>query len=255
LLTGNQVGALLLNYILSQRVEKGTLPKNPIAVKTIVTTELCQKIADKYCCELINVLTGFKFIGEQIGILEAKGEMERYTFGFEESYGYLAGGYVRDKDAVVASMLICEMVCFYKKQGKDLIEVLNGIYEEFGYYNNSQVSFTFEGQTGMEKMAAMMKTLCAEPPKAIAGSPVKEISNYITSEKTVCATGEKSVIDLPKSDVLGYVLENGSSVIIRPSGTEPKIKVYVSSVGTSEADAKNISDALAASVKEILGIK
>ncbi|MBQ8549851.1 MAG: phospho-sugar mutase [Clostridia bacterium] len=255
LLTGNQVGALLLNYILSQKVEKGTLPKNPIAVKTIVTTELCQKIADKYGCELINVLTGFKFIGEQIGLLEAKGEMERYQFGFEESYGYLAGGYVRDKDAVVASMLICEMVCFYKKQGKNLIEVLNGLYEEFGYYNNSQVSFTFEGQTGMEKMAAMMKTLCAEPPKAIAGSPVKEISNYIVSEKTVCATGEKSVINLPKSDVLEYVLESGSSVIIRPSGTEPKIKVYVSSVGTSEADAKSISDALAASVKGILGIE
>ena len=254
LLTGNQVGALLLNYILSQKTEKGTLPKNPIAVKTIVTTELCQKIADKYGCELINVLTGFKFIGEQIGILEAKGEMERYQFGFEESYGYLAGGYVRDKDAVVASMLICEMVCYYKKQGKNLIEVLNGLYEEFGYFNNSQVSFTFEGQTGMEKMAAMMKKLCAEPPTEIAGSPVALISNYITSEKTDCKTGEKSVITLPKSDVLEYVLESGSSVIIRPSGTEPKIKVYVSSVGKDEADAKNISDALAASVKGILGI-
>lgn len=255
LLTGNQVGALLLNYILSEKTEKGLLPANPIAVKTIVTTELCQKIADKYDCELMNVLTGFKFIGEQIGILEAKGEMDRYQFGFEESYGYLAGGYVRDKDAVVASMLICEMVCFYKKQGKNLIEVLNGLYEEFGYFNNSQVSFTFEGQTGMEKMSQMMEKLCAQPPKSIAGSNVASISNYIISEKTNCATGEKTVITLPKSDVLEYVLESGSSVIIRPSGTEPKIKVYVSSIGKTEAEAKEISGALADSVKSLLGIE
>ncbi len=255
LLTGNQVGALLLNYILSQKASKGLLPTNPIAVKTIVTTELCQKIADKYGCELINVLTGFKFIGEQIGLLEARGEMDRYQFGFEESYGYLAGGYVRDKDAVVASMLICEMVCYYKKQGKNLIEVLNGIYEEFGYFNNSQVCFTFEGQTGMQKMAAMMQKLCAEPPKSIAGAAVATISNYILSETTDCKTGEKKAIDLPKSDVLGYALENGSSVVIRPSGTEPKIKVYISSVGKDEADAINISAKLAESVKEILGIE
>lgn len=255
LLTGNQVGALLLNYILSQKVEKGTLPANPIAVKTIVTTELCQRIADKYGCELINVLTGFKFIGEQIGILEARGEMERYQFGFEESYGYLAGGYVRDKDAVVASMLICEMVCYYKKQGKNLIEVLNGLYEEFGYFNNSQVCFTFEGQTGMQKMAAMMEKLCAEPPKSIAGSEVAVISNYILSETIDCKSGEKKVIDLPKSDVLGYALENGSSVIIRPSGTEPKIKIYISSVGKDEADAINISAQLADAIKGILGIE
>ncbi len=254
LFTGNQVGALLLNYILSQKTEKGTLPANPIAVKTIVTTELCQKIADKYGCELINVLTGFKFIGEQIGLLEAKGEIERYQFGFEESYGYLAGGYVRDKDAVVASMLICEMVCFYKKQGKNLVEVLDGLYEEFGYFNNSQVSFTFEGQTGMQKMADMMKTLCEVPPTEIAGSKVATISNYITSEKTICKTGEKTEIKLPKSDVLEYVLESGSSVIIRPSGTEPKIKVYVSSVGKNEAEAVAISNSLAESVKAILGI-
>ncbi len=255
LLTGNQVGALLLNYILSQKTEKGLMPKNPIAVKTIVTTELCQKIADKYGCELINVLTGFKFIGEQIGILEAKGEIERYLFGFEESYGYLAGGYVRDKDAVVASMLICEMVCFYKKQGKNLIEVLGELYDEFGYYNNSQVCFAFEGQSGMEKMAAMMKKLGAEPPREIAGSPVIRIADYIKSEKTNCKTGEKSVIDLPKSDVLEYVLENGSSVIIRPSGTEPKIKIYISSVGKDESDAKRISDQLAEAIKVVLEIE
>ncbi len=254
LLTGNQVGALLLNYILSQKTEKGTLPKDPIAVKTIVTTELCQKIADKYACQLINVLTGFKFIGEQIGILEEKNEMERYVFGFEESYGYLAGGYVRDKDAVVASMLICEMVCYYKSKGKNLIEVLNSLYEEFGYFINSQVSFTFEGQSGMQKMADMMKSLCSNPPKQIASSSVAEIADYIASVKTNCQTGEKSVIDLPKSDVLGYSLANGCSVIIRPSGTEPKIKVYVSTVGNTEADAKALSAQITDSIKEILGV-
>lgn len=254
LLTGNQVGALLLNYILSEKTNKGTMPKNPIAVKTIVTTELCQKIADKYSCELINVLTGFKFIGEQIGILESKNEIERYVFGFEESYGYLAGGYVRDKDAVVASMLICEAVCFYKTKGKTFIDVLNELYDEFGYFSNSQVSFAFEGQSGMQKMADIMKELCINPPKEIAGSNVAQIADYISSTRTFCNNGNKEAINLPKSDVLEYILENGSSFIVRPSGTEPKIKIYVSSVGKTEAEANDIADSIKASVKEILGI-
>ncbi len=254
LLTGNQVGALLLNYILSQRTQKGTMPKNPIAVKTIVTTELCQKIADKYGCQLINVLTGFKFIGEQIALLEAKNETERYVFGFEESYGYLAGGYVRDKDAVVASMLICEAVCFYKSCGKTFIDVLNELYAEFGYFSNSQVSFAFEGQSGMQKMAEIMNELCVTPPTEIAGSKVTQIANYISSTRTFCDSGKQEVINLPKSDVLEYVLENGSSFIVRPSGTEPKIKIYVSSVGKDEKQANDIADGIKASVKEILGI-
>lgn len=254
LLTGNQVGALLLNYILSEKTNKGTMPKNPIAVKTIVTTELCQKIADKYGCELINVLTGFKFIGEQIGILESKNEIERYVFGFEESYGYLAGGYVRDKDAVVASMLICEAVCFYKAKGKTFIDVLNELYNEFGYFSNSQVSFAFEGQSGMQKMADIMKELCINPPKEIAGSKVAQIADYISSTRTFCNNGNKEAINLPKSDVLEYILENGSSFIVRPSGTEPKIKIYVSSVGKTETEANDIADSIKASVKEILGI-
>ena len=254
LLTGNQVGALLLNYILSEKAKNGSMPKNPIAVKTIVTTELCQKIADKYNCELKNVLTGFKFIGEQIGILESKNEIERYIFGFEESYGYLAGGYVRDKDAVVASMLICEAVCFYKSKGKTFIDVLNELYAEFGYFSNSQVSFAFEGQSGMQKMANIMKELCNNPPKQIAGSRVTQIADYISSTRTFCNNESKEKINLPKSDVLEYILENGSSFIVRPSGTEPKIKIYVSSVGKDESEANFIADNIKASVKEILSI-
>ena len=255
LLTGNQVGALLLNYILSQKTAAGTLPKNPVAVKTIVTTELCQKIADKYGCELINTLTGFKFIGEQIGLLEAKGEIERYQFGFEESYGYLAGGYVRDKDAVVASMLICEMVCYYKTQNKTLIDVLNDLYSEFGYFSNTQVSFTFEGQSGMQKMADIMKALSEKAPEEIAGVKVTEVADYNASVRTFCNTGEKKTIELPKSDVLEFIMESGSSVIIRPSGTEPKIKIYISSVGSSEENAASITAEITASIKGILGIE
>ncbi len=252
LLTGNQVGALLLNYILSQKKKMNLLPENPIAVKTIVTTELCQKIADKYNCELINTLTGFKFIGEQIGILEAKGEEYRYQFGFEESYGYLSGGYVRDKDAVVASMLICEMVCYYRTLNKDLVEVLNEIYDEFGYFNNTQVSFTFEGQSGMQKMADIMKSLCNNPPKSISKFPVVAMSDYMISKRTNLISGNVTDITLPKSDVLEFVLEGEHSVIIRPSGTEPKIKAYISSVGNSMQNAIDISNDIIESVKTIL---
>lgn len=255
LLSGNQVGALLLNYVLSQKLALGTLPKNPVAVKTIVTTEICQKIADKYGCTLINTLTGFKFIGEQIGLLEEKGELERYQFGFEESYGYLAGGYVRDKDAVVASMLICEMVCYYKTQNKTLIDVLNGLYDEFGYYDNSQVSFAFEGQSGMQKMNDIMQALRTTPPTDVAGYNVCEVADYVASVRTLISSGEKVTINLPKSDVLEFVLDGGNSLIIRPSGTEPKIKIYVSTVGTSADDAKAVSDKIKNSIKNLLGIE
>ena len=255
ILKGNDIGVLLLNYILSQKSKMGILPKNPIAVKTIVTTELCQKIADKYGCELINTLTGFKFIGEQIGILEAKNEEERYQFGFEESYGYLSGGYVRDKDAVNASMLICEMVCYYKTQNKSILTVLNELYDEFGYFSNTQVSFTFEGQSGMQKMADIMGTLCKEPPKSIANRDVITVADYIASIRTETKSGKQEKIALPKSDVLEYILEGGNSVIIRPSGTEPKIKAYISSIGNSMEDAVSISEEIIKSVKTILGIE
>ena len=240
LMSGNEVGACLLDYILSRRKANGTLPKDPVAVKTIVSTPLADKIAAKYGCKLISVLTGFKYIGEQAGILEAKGEQERFVFGFEESYGYLAGAYVRDKDAVVASMLICEMAAFYKNEGKTLLDVINGLYAEHGMVYSSQNSFTFEGAAGMKKMQGIMDDLRALPPKKIGENGVIAISDYETSRKVELKTGKKSVITLPKSNVLYYDLdENGSNLIVRPSGTEPKIKVYITSVDADREKAQS----------------
>lgn len=240
LMSGNEVGACLLDYILSRRKANGTLPKDPVAVKTIVSTPLADKIAAKYGCKLISVLTGFKYIGEQAGILEAKGEQERFVFGFEESYGYLAGAYVRDKDAVVASMLICEMAAFYKNEGKTLLDVINGLYAEHGMVYSSQNSFTFEGAAGMKKMQSIMDDLRALPPKKIGENSVIAISDYESSEKTEFKTGKKTVITLPKSNVLYYDLdENGSNLIVRPSGTEPKIKVYITSIDADKEKAES----------------
>lgn len=253
LFSGNDVGVLLLNYILTRRKANGTLPENPLAVKTIVSTELCQKIADKYGCTLVNVLTGFKFIGEQITILTEKGEPERYILGFEESYGYLAGDYARDKDAVVASMLICEMTAYYKSQGQTLGDVLDSIYKEYGYYYAAQKSFTCEGQSGMQKIKEIMDNLRANPPKEIEGSKVVKINDYGESVSINTENGEKEILTLPKSNVLCYFLENGGSFIVRPSGTEPKIKIYVCAVGNSDSDANEKREALVSAGTKILG--
>ncbi|MBE6732594.1 MAG: phospho-sugar mutase [Ruminococcaceae bacterium] len=253
LLTGNEVGVLLLEYILSGRKAMGTLPKNPVAVKTIVTTELCQKIADAHGCQLINVLTGFKFIGEQIALLEAKGEEERYILGFEESYGYLSGGYVRDKDAVVGSMLICEMTAYYKSKGKNLLEVLGSLYEKYGYYRSSQKGFACEGQSGMEKIKGIMEDLRKNPPKEIANETIVTIKDYGNSVATDTKTGEQSIISLPVSNVLAYHLNDGSSLIVRPSGTEPKIKIYMEAVGSSAKDAEAKQAALLEAGTALLG--
>ncbi len=237
LFSGNEVGALLLEYILKCRKANGTLPQNPVAVKTIVTSDVCLKVAEDYGCELRDVLTGFKFIGEQIGLLEEKGEQDRYVFGFEESYGYLAGTYVRDKDAVIASMLICEMVAYYKTQGKNLIDVLDELYSKYGYYYCSQKSFTCEGQAGMKQIADIMERLAQNPPSEIGGLTVARFDNLNKSESLDIASGKISAINLPKSNVLGFYLEDGSSLIVRPSGTEPKIKLYLSAVGATDAEA------------------
>lgn len=237
LLTGNDVGAIMLYYILSRKKANGTLSKNPIAVKTIVTSELCQKICDDFSCRLINVLTGFKYIGEQISILEAKGETERFVLGYEESYGYLAGDHCRDKDAVVASMLICEMAAFYKKQGKTLIDVLNEIYDKYGYYYCAQKSFTCEGQSGMARIKGIMDDLRANPPKTFNGSKVVKVNDYKRSISYNFNTNEQTKIYLPSSNVLSYFLEDGCSFIVRPSGTEPKIKLYIGAVGHSNQEA------------------
>lgn len=238
LFTGNEVGALLLEYICKERTALGTMPKNPIAVKTIVTTDITRAIAKKYNVELIEVLTGFKFIGEQIGFLEAKGEENRYIFGFEESYGYLAGSYVRDKDAVVASMLICEMAAFYRAQGISLIEARKRMYAEYGVYCNKLDTFAFEGASGMTKMQEIMTNMRTNYPKEIAGAKVVAMADYEASKKYDLETGKEEVINLPKSNVITLYFEGGASLVIRPSGTEPKIKLYYTTIGSTLADAE-----------------
>ncbi len=253
LLTGNDVGAIMLYYILSRKTANGTLPKNPIAVKTIVTSELCQKICDDFGCELINVLTGFKFIGEQISILEDKNEEDRFVLGYEESYGYLAGAHCRDKDAVVASMIICEMAAYYKNEGKTLIDVLNAIYDKYGYYYCSQTSFTCEGQSGMAKIKSIMEDLRANPPKEICGSMVIKVNDYKTSISYNLKTNEQTKINLPTSNVLSYFLEDGCSFIVRPSGTEPKIKLYIGAVEDTHEKSLEKRAALQKATTKLLG--
>ena len=231
LITGNEMGVLLFDYICRTRLANGTMPKDPVAVTTIVSTDMATPIAKKYGVELRRTLTGFKFIGEQIGKLEAEGHVERYIFGFEESYGYLSGGHVRDKDAVNAVMLACEAAAWYAAQGMSLLDAVNALYKEFGFYRNALKSYTFEGESGMHTMQGIMAKLRAEVPFVIAGYGVDKVVDYQNDD-----TG------LPKADVLEYRLENGAKLMVRPSGTEPKIKVYLSAVADSEAAADAINE-------------
>lgn len=216
LISGNQMGVLLFDFVCKMRQANGTMPKNPVAVKTIVTTPMAAKIAEHYGVQLIDVLTGFKFIGEQIGLLEKKGEADRYIFGFEESYGYLSGSFVRDKDAVNASLLICEMFAWYKSQGKSLVDVLEELYQEYGCYESKLLSFQFEGADGFAKMQSLMTELRTNRPAELAGIAVECSIDYLNDD-----TG------LPKSNVLRFFLKNGAEAVVRPSGTEPKLKVYL----------------------------
>lgn len=255
LISGNEDGVMLTNYILSCKKASGKLPEKPVVVKTIVTTKLINKLCEKYGCELKNVLTGFKYIGEVILNLEKKHEENRYLFGFEESYGYLSGTYVRDKDAVVASMLVCEMAAYYKKQGKSLADVIDGLYEEFGYYLNQTYSFEFDGAAGMQKMSDIMTAVRDNTPKSIAGYDVVKVSDYFLRKETDVATGSVTDIDLPKSNVIALHLADDNAVIIRPSGTEPKIKLYITSVGKDKDNAAEICEKLVVASKEILGVK
>lgn len=255
LISGNEDGVMLTNYILSCKKASGKLPEKPVVVKTIVTTKLINKLCEKYGCELKNVLTGFKYIGEVILNLEKKHEENRYLFGFEESYGYLSGTYVRDKDAVVASMLVCEMAAYYKKQGKSLAEIIDGLYEEFGYYLNKTYSFEFGGAAGMQKMSDIMTAVRDNTPKSIAGYDVVKVSDYLLRKETDVATGSVTDIDLPKSNVIALHLADDNAVIIRPSGTEPKIKLYITSVGKDKDNAAKICEKLVVASKEILGIE
>ena len=239
LLSGNETGILLLDYILAQRTKHGTLPKDPVMVKTIVTMDLGERIAAHYGVETINVLTGFKFIGEQIGRLEKEGHPERYIFGFEESYGYLTGSYVRDKDAVDGALLICEMFCFYKTQGISLLDRLQALYAEYGYCLNTLHSFTFEGSAGFEKMQKIMQRFRTEAPTAFAGKKVEKVLDYLPG-----------LDGLPKSDVLKYLLSDHCSVVVRPSGTEPKLKIYISISAENQAAAEDCEAAIAAELGE-----
>ena len=248
LLTGNQVGVLLLDYICKSRIACGSMPQRPIAIKTIVTTELAAKIAQKYGVELINVLTGFKFIGEQIGYLESRGEDARFIFGFEESYGYLTGSYVRDKDGVDASLMICEMFAYYRAQGLSLIDALLQIYREHGCFVNALDSYSFEGAQGFAAMQRIMQDFREAPKKKLLGKKLTLTSDYMKSE-AVRADGSVEKITLPKSNVLKFDYEGDVTVVARPSGTEPKIKFYFS----VKADTLEESEALTAQIRGEFG--
>ena len=252
LMSGNEVGAMLLNYLLSQKKEQGTLSESSIAVKSFVSTDLAEVIAKKYNCTFKNLLTGFKYIGELITQLEDEGKADSFVMGFEESYGYLAGTHARDKDAVVASMLICEMAAYYKSQGKSLIDVMNDLYDEFGYYLNTVSSYTFEGAAGMEKMAQIMEGLRENAPTDFAGCKVTVIDDYKLSTSTNIESGKVAAITLPKSNVLAYTLTDGNKLIVRPSGTEPKIKAYITAVGANREAAKIIADRLLKAADELM---
>lgn len=239
LVSGNEVGALLLDYICAGRIENGTMPEKAVAVKSIVSTPLADAIAAHYGVEMRNVLTGFKWIGDQIARLEAAGEVDRFIFGFEESYGYLAGPYVRDKDAIIGSMLICEMAAYYRSIGSSLKQRMEEIYAQYGRYLNKVDSFEFPGLSGMDKMASIMEKLRQDPPKEIGGYPVVKTVDYKKPEET----------GLPAANVLIYTLEGGATVIVRPSGTEPKIKTYFTTLGKDLAEAQAQKDKLAEALK------
>lgn len=241
LVSGNEVGVLLLDYICAGRKEKGTMPENAVAVKSIVSTPLADAVAANYGVELRSVLTGFKWIGDQIARLEAAGEVERFIFGFEESYGYLAGPYVRDKDAIIGSMLICEMAAYYRSIGSSLKQRMEEIYDKYGRYLNKVDSFEFPGLSGMDKMAGIMEELRKNPPKEFGGYPVVKVTDFKKPEET----------GLPAANVLIYKLEGGAEVIVRPSGTEPKIKTYFTTLGKDLAEAQAQKDKLAEALKPV----
>lgn len=252
LISGNEMGVLMVDYIAHSRKEAGTMPPDPIVVRSIVTTNMTDAVAQSYGVRVVPVLTGFKFIGEQIRRLEEKGCPENYLLGFEESYGYLTGGYVRDKDAVDGSLIICEMAAWYKRQGKTLADALDDLYARHGYYRNFVQSVAFEGADGMTKMAALMDALRNDPPKVIGGHAVEYLSDY--GRSLTIHGGKTTPIDLPKSNVLEFGLEGVGTVTVRPSGTEPKIKVYYSIKAADPKAAEALNQTLMEDMNGKMGL-
>ena len=241
LLTGNEMGVLLLDYICKMRAERGEDLSRKVAVTTIVSSAMVDALAEEYGFELRRCLTGFKYIGDIITGLSDAGEVDRFIFGFEESYGYLSGDHVRDKDAVNASMLICQMAQYYKLQGLNLVQAMRALYEKYGYYHNKTVSLSYPGADGAAKMAGIMESLRAEAPAQIAGAKVEAVVDYAT-----CVNG------LPKADVIEFDLEGGNKAIVRPSGTEPKIKLYIFAKGEDAAAADALIDAIEEDGRKLL---
>jgi phosphoglucomutase len=254
LLSGNDVCCLLTHYVLTGKKRQGRLPEKAVVIKTIVTSELVRAIGESFGAEVFDLLTGFKYIGELITELEEKGEADRFAIGMEESYGYLCGTHVREKDAVVASLLVADMAAYCKKQGITLYDYLQNLYKEYGYYVNKLLNFAFEGADGMMKMAAMMDTLRKEPPRTIGGQEVAAISDYLRGITVNVKTGEETKISLPSSNVLTFILPNENKVIVRPSGTEPKIKIYISTSADTLEKAQQLADTFGEDMKKILGV-
>ncbi len=254
LLSGNEVGVLLVDWLARLKQEAGEDVSRKVVVSTIVSSAMPDALAGKYGFEMRRVLTGFKYIGGQIDMLTSKGEGDRYLLGFEESYGYLAGTHARDKDAVVTSMLICEMAGWYARQGKDLYEAMDGLYRELGFYLNGVVNVTFEGAAGADKMARIMKGLRAQQPLTIAGYDVEGCTDYAgcVEMPILNKDPEDPAQTLPAANVLEYRLAGGHKVIVRPSGTEPKIKAYLFTTGATREDAETVQDKLAVAAKESL---
>lgn len=244
LMTGNEVGAMFTEYVLSQYKEKGLMPEEPYVVESIVTSDLIKAIAESYGCKVKKTLTGFKYIGEFITDLEKEGKEDNFVIGMEESYGYLFGIHARDKDAVVAAQLLCEMASYYKLQGKSLIDVMNELYAKFGIYQNKVTSYEFEGAAGMEKMAGIMKNIRENPPKTVGGMDVLAETDYTKSDET----------GLPASNVLSFGLPADSSIMVRPSGTEPKIKLYITATGKTFEEAQAVYEAILADGESWLGV-
>lgn len=254
LLNGNDVGVLLTDYLLRAKKEKGILPEKPVMTKSFVSTRLVDKVAAKYGCECHDVLTGFKYVGEFIAGLEKEGRDSDFIMGFEESYGYLIGTHAKDKDGVAASLMICEMAAYFKEKGKTLVDALEDIYKEFGYYRNKLYNFVFEGASGMVKMKEIMDTTRDNPPSELAGMKVLKVQDFKAGTETDTETLASSALPFPSSNVLAYGLPGGNFAIVRPSGTEPKIKVYITGCGKNSADAEKIADAIGESMKLLLKV-